>query len=157
MLDSLFPRGVSHYLTGGLLIGAGVALLFIATGLIGGMSSFFSAVWSWVSRAPHFQEPRLAGSRSWRLVYALGLVLGAALFVWSGGALTHTQVPVWRLIAGGFLVGFGARLGGGCTSGHGICGLASLQLPSLLAVLTFLATAMATAHVVASASTGAVP
>jgi uncharacterized membrane protein YedE/YeeE len=155
MLDHLFPRGMEHYLSGGLLIGAGVALLFVATGLIGGMSSFFSAVWSWVSRAPFFHEEKLVASRRWRLVYAIGLVAGAALFVMLGGAPTRTSVPAWRLLVGGLLVGFGARLGGGCTSGHGICGLASLQAPSLAAVLTFLATAMATAHLVAWA--GATP
>ena len=54
----------------------------------------------------------------------------------------------WQLAAGGFIAGFGARLSSGCTSGHGICGLASLQLPSLLAVLIFLATAIATAQLV---------
>jgi uncharacterized membrane protein YedE/YeeE len=58
-------------------------------------------------------------------------------------------VAPWRLLTGGFLVGYGARLGGGCTSGHGICGLASLQRPSLAAVLTFLATGMATAQLLA--------
>ena len=55
----------------------------------------------------------------------------------------------WMMFGGGVLVGFGARLSRGCTSGHGICGLASLQLPSLLAVLTFLATAILTANVTA--------
>jgi uncharacterized membrane protein YedE/YeeE len=59
-------------------------------------------------------------------------------------------VPWWQLLLGGFIAGFGARLSNGCTSGHGICGMASLQLPSLLAVLTFLATAMVTANLVRS-------
>ena len=59
-----------------------------------------------------------------------------------------THVAPWQLALGGFVAGFGARLSGGCTSGHGICGLASLQLPSLLAVLIFLATAIVTANVV---------
>ena len=57
-----------------------------------------------------------------------------------------TAVPVWQLLVGGFFVGYGARLGNGCTSGHGICGLGSLQWPSLLAVLTFMATAFLTAN-----------
>lgn len=144
MLDQYFPNGMVHYLGGGLLIGAGVSGLFVFTGLIGGMSSFFSAVWSWVLRAPHFQQEALVASRGWRLVYAVGLVAGAALFVALGGEATRTSIPGWRLALGGFLVGLGARLGRGCTSGHGICGLASLSLPSLLAVITFLATAMAT-------------
>ena len=66
------------------------------------------------------------------------------LYAPAGGIAT--TVPWWRLLAGGLLVGYGARMSNGCTSGHGICGLASLQLPSLLAVLIFLATAMATAQ-----------
>ena len=155
MLERFFPRGIEPYLTGGLWIGAGVALLFVATGLIGGMSSFFSAVWSWFSRAPFFQDLAWRSSRGWRVAYAAGLVLGAFAWIVLGGERTWTSVPPWRLVAGGFLVGYGARLGGGCTSGHGICGLASLQLPSLLAVVTFLATAIGTAWL--ASATGVAP
>ena len=148
---SLFPLGWQHYLAGGLLIGAGVSLLFVFTGLVGGMSSVFSSSWSYFSRRPYFQQQRYTGSRNWRLVYAAGLVLGAALwwFGFSDGIPGSTDVPVWALVIGGFLVGYGARLGNGCTSGHGICGLGSLQLPSLWAVLTFMATAFITANLVA--------
>jgi uncharacterized membrane protein YedE/YeeE len=148
---SLFPLGWSHYLVGGLLIGAGVALLFVFTGLVGGMSTVFSSTWSFLLRQPFFQQARFTDSRAWRLVYALGLVLGAGLWWWlfSDHASASTEVPVWQLLLGGLLVGFGARLGNGCTSGHGICGLGSLQWPSLLAVLTFMATAFITANLVA--------
>lgn len=140
--------GWQHYLMGGLLIGCGVALLFVFTGRIGGMSTVFSSTWSYVVHRPFFQQPRFVGSRGWRLVYALGLVLGAALW-WlgfAGAAPQSTGLPAWQLLVGGFLVGYGARLGNGCTSGHGICGLGSLQLPSLMAVLTFMATAFLTAN-----------
>lgn len=148
---SLFPLGWQHYLVGGLLIGAGVALLFVFTGLVGGMSSVFSSTWSFFSKNAYFQQVRYTDSRIWRLVYAAGLVLGAAIwwFGFSDGTQGGTSVPVWALIIGGFLVGYGARLGNGCTSGHGICGLGSLQWPSLLAVLTFMATAFITANLVA--------
>jgi len=148
-MDAFFPHGYVHYLAGGLVIGAGVAWLFVSTGLVGGISTFYTAMWSFVSRAPHFQQPRFTASRAWRVVYALGLVAGA--FVWlatSGAPAVVTHVAPWQLALGGFVAGFGARLSGGCTSGHGICGLASLQLPSLLAVLIFLATAIVTANVV---------
>ena len=145
---SLFPLGWQHYLLGGLLIGTGAALLFVLTGRIGGMSTVFSSTWSYALRLPFFQQARFVDSRRWRLVYALGLVLGA--LVWwlgfAGGVREATTVPVWQLLVGGFLVGYGARLGNGCTSGHGICGLGSLQWPSLLAVLTFMATAFLTAN-----------
>ena len=148
---SLFPLGWQHYLVGGLLIGTGAALLFLLTGRIGGMSTVFSSTWSYVVRQPFFQQERFVDSRGWRLVYALGLVLGALAW-WlgfAGSVREATTVPVWQLLVGGFLVGYGARLGNGCTSGHGICGLGSLQWPSLLAVLTFMATAFLTANLMA--------
>jgi uncharacterized protein len=147
-MDVLFPLGWAHYLVGGLCIGAGVALLFVLTGHIGGMSTVFSSTWSFVSRRPFFQQARFTGSRVWRLVYAAGLVLGAALWwVWLGPAqpLSTGVSPGWLLL-GGVLVGYGSRLSNGCTSGHGICGLGSLQLPSLAAVTVFMATGFATAH-----------
>lgn len=149
-LASLFPQGWAHYLGGGVLIGAGVALLFVLTGRVGGMSTVYSSTWSWLSQRPFFQQPRFLQSREWRLIYALGLVLGAGLW-WLTLGGTQVQplgVPAWRLVLGGLLVGFGARLSNGCTSGHGICGLGSLQFPSLVAVLTFMATAFVTANLV---------
>jgi uncharacterized membrane protein YedE/YeeE len=150
MLESYFPLGVTHYLLGGILIGLGVGLAFVMTGLITGVSTFYTSTWSYVSRLPFFQESRFTGSRDWRLVLAAGLVLGAWLWLRTlgGGQPVITAVPWWQLLLGGGIAGFGARMSNGCTSGHGICGLASLQLPSLLAVVTFLTTAIATAHVV---------
>ena len=117
------------------------------------MSTVFTSTWSYVSRKPFFQQSRFLDTRLWRLVFALGLILGAALWwTWLGPTVPlHTSVPLWQLGVGGVLVGFGARLGNGCTSGHGICGLSSLQLPSLVAVLTFMATGFVTANV------GAIP
>ena len=151
MIDSIFPLGITHYLAGGLLLGLAVSLLFVMTGLIGGMSTVFSSTWSYVSDAPFFQQARFTGSRLWRIFYALGLILGALVFLVTlgKGVTFQTAVPWWMLLSGGILVGFGARLSNGCTSGHGICGMASLQLPSILSVVTFLATAMATANLVA--------
>lgn len=149
-LDTFFPNGIAHYLYGGLFIGSGVGLLFLSTGLLGGMSTVFSSTWSFFSKQAGFQQPSLVGSRHWRLAYAGGLVLGGLLWLlWSGADTWQTAVPLWQLLAGGFLIGFGARLSNGCTAGHGICGLASLRLPSLLAVVSFLATGMATARLVA--------
>jgi uncharacterized membrane protein YedE/YeeE len=156
LIETLFPLGWHHYLLGGLTIGAGVALLYLFNGWVGGMSSVFSSSWSFVSRQAFFQQNRFVNTRNWRLVYALGVVLGALVwrFALAGGEAQHTSVPVWQLLVGGFLVGYGARLGNGCTSGHGICGLGSLQLPSLGAVLTFMATAFLTANLMAIATKG---
>ena len=152
--DTLFPFGWQHYLLGGLTIGAGVALLYLFNGWVGGMSTVFSSTWSFVSRKSFFQQARLVDSRQWRLVYAAGVVLGALLwrFALNDGQAQSTSLPVWQLLLGGFLVGYGARLGNGCTSGHGICGLGALQLPSLAAVLTFMATAFLTANLLGALS-----
>jgi uncharacterized membrane protein YedE/YeeE len=70
------------------------------------------------------------------------------LFLAFAGAEPATGVSAWQLAAGGFIAGFGARLANGCTAGHGICGMASLQPPSIAAVAVFMATAIATAHLV---------
>ena len=147
-MTDLFPTGWWHFLGGGIAIGIGVSLLFALTGFIGGISTTYTAVWSFLSDWPHFQQERFVATRHWRLAYALGLIGGAAVFAVSRHAGFVTALPRWQLLAGGVVGGFGARMGGGCTSGHGICGLASLQWPSLLAVITFLCTAIATAHVV---------
>jgi uncharacterized membrane protein YedE/YeeE len=147
-IEALFPTGWGHYLAGGLMLGAAVSLLFMTTGLIGGMSSVFSTSWSYVSRLPYFQQAKFVDSRHWRVVYASGLVLGAALWAMTIGEPVVTQIPFWQLAVGGFIAGFGARMSGGCTSGHGICGMASLQAPSIAAVVTFLTTAILTANIV---------
>ncbi len=145
-LARLFPDGWAHYLLGGLLAGAGVSLVYVGTGLVGGTSSFFSATWSWVSRLTFFGEPRWREQRAWRLLYAVGLIAGALLWALSMGTPQVTAVPAWQLLLGGLVAGFGARLSGGCTAGHGICGLASLKRESFVAVPVFLLTAIATAH-----------
>jgi uncharacterized protein len=151
LTSTLFPLGWQHYLLGGLFVGLGAALLFVMTGRIGGMSTVFSSTWSYVVRRPFFQQARFVNSRDWRLVYALGLVLGGLIWwlAFASGVRQTTAVPAWQLLVGGFIAGYGARLANGCTSGHGICGLGSLQWPSLMAVLTFMATAFVTANLMA--------
>lgn len=146
MIAQYFPNGLERYLIGGLLIGGGVALLFMTTGRQGGVSTFFSAAWSWLARTPFFQQAAFRDTRQWRLIYSLGLVLGGSLFLLLGLPLEASHLPTWKLVIGGLLIGFGARLGGGCTSGHGICGMASLSAGSLIMVLTFLGTAIITAQ-----------
>jgi uncharacterized membrane protein YedE/YeeE len=150
-VEALFPLGWAHYLAGGLMLGLATGGLFLLTGRIGGMSTVFSSSWSWLLKGnAFFQQARLVDSRAWRLTLALGLVLGAALWWKFFGPATplRTGVPLWQLGLGGLLVGYGARLSNGCTSGHGICGLSSLQLPSLAAVLTFMGAGFVTANLV---------
>ena len=82
------------------------------------------------------------------------MILGAALWwlLFNGQTALRTGLPAWQLLLGGLVAGYGARRANGCTSGHGICGLGSLQWPSLLAVLTFMATAFLTANLMAALS-----
>ena len=150
ILAHWFPFDWKHFLFGGISIGLGVSLLFALTGFIGGISSTYSAAWSWLTSYPYFHRENLVSKRAWLMMYALGLFAGAVLFTLTLGH-GHgfiTRVPLWQLFAGGILAGFGARMSGGCTSGHGVCGVASGQLPSILAVIIFLTTAILTAHLV---------
>jgi len=155
MFDTLFPHGIAPYLTGGILIGLGVALLFTVTGRQGGASTFFSASWSWMLDTPFFRQAALRSSRHWRLVYAAGFVLGGLLYLGLGLPQEASHLPAWKLALGGLLIGYGARLGGGCTSGHGICGMASLNRGSMLIVVTFMATAIVTAWIMKWLGVGA--
>lgn len=146
---SIFPMGMAHYLIGGLLIGAGVSWLFVSTGLMGGASSFLTTVWTYVTKDERFNTSSNVSSRTWRNVYALGLALGALIGVrMLGLEMNVTEVSPWQLAIGGLITGFGVRLSSGCTSGHGICGMALLDLDSILAVLVFLSTAIVVAHLV---------
>lgn len=150
-MEQLFPVGMQHYLVGGVLLGVAVSIAFVFAGLVTGMSTVFSSTWSYFSQLSYFQQERFLASRQWRLVLVVGLLLGAALYAfttggWQGPAF-QTAVPWWQLGIGGFIAGYGARMSNGCTSGHGICGMASLQMPSILSVLIFLATAIVTANV----------
>ena len=125
-------------LSGGLLIGLATALLWLLNGRIAGISGITAGVL--ISSG---------AERLWRLAFVLGLVLSS--WVW----LLLAPLPVsqvtsnyWLLAIAGVLVGFGARLGSGCTSGHGICGLSRLSGRSLVATLTFMAVAVVTVFIV---------
>lgn len=150
LMTTVFPAGTYHYLMGGLLLGIAVSFMFVTAGLVTGMSSVFSSTWSFVSSLPYFRQSRFLDTRTWRLVLALGLVLGAALFTLTRGTSVVTQVGPVQLLVGGFIAGFGARMSNGCTSGHGICGMGSLQPASILAVVIFLITAMLSSRLVLS-------
>jgi len=148
-LDAFFPRGVLPYLLGGLLVGLGVAIIYLGTGITAGASTFLESTLSYVSNVSRFNRFTYVQSRRWRVVFTAGIVSGAAVYalVFQGGVWT-TDVQWWRLLGGGFLVGVGTRLGKGCTSGHGVCGVGSLSNTSLVNVATFLAIAIGTAQLV---------
>jgi hypothetical protein len=147
----MFPLGVTDYVLGGLVIGLGVSLVYVLTGLHATQSSFYSSTLSYFSRLPYFQRRSYLESREWRLFFAAGVVLGALVYAVavSPDGFWVSSVQWWRFLLGGLLVGFGTRLSSGCTSGHGISGLASLSTTSLAAVVTFIFVGVVTAGVVA--------
>jgi len=149
LAEMLLPNGWVHYLLGGLLIGAGTVIIYAATGITAGASTFLESTLSYVSGKSRFQQFRFRSTRDWRVVFTLGIVLGGAAYGLAFGEFGWTtEVQWWRLLFGGFLVGIGTRLGKGCTSGHGVCGVGSLSESSLLNVATFVGIAVGTAQVV---------
>jgi len=148
-VDALFPRGVVHYALGGLLIGLGTAIIYVGTGIHAGASTFLESTMSYVSHVSRFQQPRFVASRDWRVVFTGGIVAGAFTYALIAGEFYWlTEVSPWRLFVGGLLVGAGTRLGKGCTSGHGICGVGSGSKTSVVNVLVFMLVAIGVAQVV---------
>ncbi|EJN58450.1 hypothetical protein SAMN04487950_0995 [Halogranum rubrum] len=150
MLDiaTFFPNGIGHYALGGLLIGLGATVIYLATGIIAGASTFLESTLSYVSKLPRFNQGKYLRSRDWRVVFTLGIVGGAAIYAFLFNGWFTTEVQWWRLLGGGFLVGVGTRLGKGCTSGHGVCGIGSASQTSIVNVVTFMAVAIGTAQLV---------
>ena len=122
-------------LIGGLLIGLAAALLLLLNGRISGISGIVGGM-----LAPKSSEV------GWRVVFVAGLLLGAFIYMLAaGGAIpVRMQASVPVLVAAGLLVGFGTRLGSGCTSGHGLCGIARLSRRSIVASAVFFGVAMLT-------------
>jgi uncharacterized membrane protein YedE/YeeE len=122
-------------LVGGVLIGLSVALTLLLNGRLAGISGIVSGL-----LAPK------AGDAGWRVAFVAGLMLGALAFVLlSGGPVTvDVLASPPAIIFGGLLVGFGTRLSSGCTSGHGLCGLALLSWRSVVATAVFFGVAMVT-------------
>ena len=154
-LESFFPRGITHYLLGGLLIGLGTAVIYVGTGIHAGASTFLESTLSYASKLSRFQQPRFIASRDWRVVFTLGIVSGAATYaVVAGEFYWLTDVDPWRLFLGGILVGVGTRLGKGCTSGHGVCGVGSGSRVSILNVIIFMVIAIVVAHLFVAVGMG---
>ncbi len=128
---------------GGVLIGLAAALMLLFEGRIAGISGILSGV--------------LKGTRdnppAWQAIFLGGMVLGGITLAITQGiverdfVMTELSISPWLAIAAGLLVGFGTRLGNGCTSGHGVCGIPRLSMRSILATLTFMGAAAATVYV----------
>jgi uncharacterized membrane protein YedE/YeeE len=148
------------------LAGVGVAAVTLALLLLGGrrlgVSTGFEDVCSLVLRAPYFRRPAVLTGRQWRLPLLIGLVLGGFL----SAALSGGWEPTWAMglfdravefgpagkltwmFVGGLFIGFGTRLAGGCTSGHGIFGLANFELPSLISTVCFMGAGIVTTQII---------
>jgi uncharacterized membrane protein YedE/YeeE len=125
-------------LLGGVLIGVAASLLFLGTGRVAGISGIIGGLLS-----------RAHGSRAWRAWFLGGLLAGGLVLVAVQPSVFGTTTGSLPVIgAAGLLVGFGARWGGGCTSGHGVCGLSRLSARALVATLTFIAAGVLTVFVV---------
>jgi uncharacterized membrane protein YedE/YeeE len=122
---------------GGLLIGSAAVLLLYSLGRIAGISGI---LWGAVSAA---------SDNSWRWWFLIGLITAPALYHQLGAIPfpVANPSPWWTAVLGGGLVGFGVKLGGGCTSGHGVCGIGRLSRRSLIATLVFMTTGIVTVAV----------
>jgi uncharacterized membrane protein YedE/YeeE len=126
--------------TGGLLIGAAAALLLLLSGRIAGVSGMLAASLRIADKGPPWRQAA---------AFVIGLPIGALLVA---AVLRRPQILITSsiplLIAAGLLVGFGTRLGNGCTSGHGVCGMARLSPRSIAATLAFMGVGFFTVFVV---------
>lgn len=126
-------------LVGGLLIGTSVSIMLFCNGRVAGVSGIIGGM---------FRKD--TQDLSWRALFLLGLLSGGYLL--GSTQLAHDMVPLnhsyQSIIVAGLLVGFGTRLGGGCTSGHGVCGISRFSGRSLVATVTFLTTGAVLVYIV---------
>lgn len=125
-------------LGGGVLIGLAAALMLLGAGRIAGVSGI-------AARATGLSDGGMSKSSAW--MFLLGLPLGALVVALAQGGLPASFAGPVPLVIAGVLVGIGTRLGSGCTSGHGVCGVSRLSQRSLVATVTFMAAGIATVAV----------
>ena len=125
-------------LIGGALIGLAAVLLALFNGRIAGISGIVGAL----------LPPYKIGDRAWQIAFVVGMLAAPVLYSFFAPVPAAPSPASWPvLVLAGLLVGFGTRLGSGCTSGHGVCGLSRLSVRSLVATLCFMATGFATVFV----------
>jgi uncharacterized membrane protein YedE/YeeE len=127
-------------LGGGVLIGLSATLLMWGLGRVMGATGVLAG----------FVQPSSFKDWSWRAMVVAGMVSGPVVIWAVTGNWPQIQVPVptWMLVLGGFVVGVGVTFGGGCTSGHGVCGIARLSPRSIVATGVFMAATFATVFVI---------
>ncbi|WP_162064078.1 YeeE/YedE family protein [Vibrio taketomensis] len=125
-------------LLGGILLGLSATLLMIVNGKVAGISGILNGIMA-----------RIDGDFAWRVVFVLGMVLGGGLVTYiAGEPIPDTSnISVAMFIVAGLLVGAGTRIGNGCTSGHGICGIGRLSKRSLIATIVFMLVAGVTVFI----------
>lgn len=128
-------------LAGGVLIGLAAALMLLALGRIAGVSGL-------AAKAVGLGGSGIARSDAW--MFVIGLPLGALVVMLASGGLQANFAGPLTLAIAGLLVGIGTRLGSGCTSGHGVCGVSRLSARSIVATVTFMAAGIATVAVMNS-------
>ena len=134
---SAFPNAMPvEGFMGGLLIGLAAAIMLLGLGRIAGVSGM-------AARATGIADT--GAPRNVAIALVVGLPLGALLIAQTVGAVNvNFPASIWPLIIGGLLVGYGTRLGSGCTSGHGVCGLSRLSPRSMVATGMFMASGFVT-------------
>jgi len=127
-------------LAGGMLIGLSATIMLLYFGRITGITGIVAGL----------MDKRAPGDVLWRALFVAGLVTGGVVagFVMPQAFAVSIDRSAWAIVAAGLLVGFGTRLGSGCTSGHGVCGISRLSPRSLVATGTFVAVGMATVYVI---------
>ena len=133
-------------LLGGALIGLSATVLFFTLGRVAGISGIVGAM----------SEP-VAIRANWRLGFVMGLLAAGWLLLSRSHVAAPTITAPLTMIAAGLLVGIGTRLGSGCTSGHGVCGLSRLSKRSAVATCVFMATAMLVVAIARHALVGGAP
>lgn len=135
-----------HGLVGGIMIGLAAAMMLLGAGRIAGVSGI-------TARATGLGSGSMALTSAWG--FLAGLPLGAVAVVWMLGGRATAFAPWPIMVISGLLVGFGTRMGSGCTSGHGVCGISRLSPRSILATATFVAAGVITVGIMSLLGSGA--
>lgn len=123
-------------LIGGTLIGLSATFLLLFNGKICGISGITGQLLSWRTK-----------DKLWRLCFLLGLIIGGFAILQLSSSQFQSKTSPLMLVVSGLLVGYGTRLGNGCTSGHGVCGMSRLSFRSIIATITFMVTGIATVYI----------
>lgn len=127
-------------LFGGILMGISTTFLLLLRGDVAGINGMVTGILRWRK-----------GEVDWRITFIIGMMIGLGIYVWAFGTENLNVAPLVSdpmVILAGFLVGIGATIGNGCTSGHGICGIARFSMRSIVATCTFMATAAITVFLI---------